>query len=70
MLVNLLVVLQSRFFGFSVLNSIALRSVLYPLTVIKTRLQVEHSTLRNVILTFLIITSGSKTKASHLQGYL
>ena len=34
---------KSRFFFFSVANSIVLRSVLYPLTVIKTRLQVQKS---------------------------
>ena len=31
---------KNRFFTFSVVNSVALRTVLYPLTVIKTRLQV------------------------------
>jgi solute carrier family 25 protein 44 len=34
---------KDRFFMLSVANSIALRSVLYPLTVIKTRLQVQKS---------------------------
>lgn len=32
---------KSRFLSLSVLNSVALRTVLYPLTVIKTRLQVQ-----------------------------
>ena len=31
---------KSRFFSLSAINSLALRVVLYPLTVIKTRLQV------------------------------
>lgn len=33
---------KNRFFTFSVVNSVALRTVLYPLTVIKTRLQVSR----------------------------
>ncbi|KAI1289789.1 Solute carrier family 25 member 44 [Halotydeus destructor] len=32
---------KNRFLSFSVLNSVALRTVIYPLTVIKTRLQVQ-----------------------------
>lgn len=32
---------KSRFFSFSLLNSLALRTILYPLTVIKTRLQIQ-----------------------------
>ena len=32
---------RNRFFGFSVVNSVALRVVLYPLIVVKTRLQVS-----------------------------
>lgn len=34
---------KNRFFVLSIANSIALRSILYPLTVIKTRLQVQKS---------------------------
>ena len=37
---------KNRFFGFSVANSVALRIVLYPLVVVKTRLQVSRAVVR------------------------
>lgn len=48
---------KHRFFSFSVVNSVALRTVLYPLTVIKTRLQVRKcmSSCDHVVLTRRIV---------------
>lgn len=33
---------RNRFFGFSLANAVALRSIMYPLITIKTRLQVSQ----------------------------
>lgn len=48
---------KNRFLSLSVVNSLALRSILYPLTVIKTRLQVQvhHSVYRGTFDAFVKI---------------
>lgn len=63
---------KTRFFTFSVVNSLALRGILYPLTVIKTRLQVRlfffffsitpFPTLTCIYFLFLFLSSGAKAK--------
>lgn len=55
---------KNRFFTFSVVNSVALRSVLYPLTVIKTRLQVSLLFIHVLLLTIII---GAKNELSCLS---
>ncbi len=60
---------KNRFVGLSVINSLALRVVLYPLTVIKTRLQVFNYLLIIFILSkFFCLFKGSKARTG-LQRY-